>query len=68
METKCEYCERAVAWDETELLRGKRVCRDAKACQSAEDQAHNNYIASLRKRRREGDELTDSETMELAEG
>lgn len=64
---ECEYCHRRVPWSTTENRNERRVCIDKDACDAADESQHREYLAGLRKRQREGDELSDAEKAELAD-
>ena len=63
----CAYCATKRHWNQLESHKAGLVCRDAEACQAAEDKLHRAYLSALRRRQREGDELTDAEKEELNE-
>ena len=64
---ECEYCGRSRPFSTLELRNDKLVCIDRGACDAAEEGQHKEYLAELRKRQRDGDELSDAEKGELAD-
>jgi hypothetical protein len=63
----CEYCGAERPPEEMRLsASGRRVCRDVRACDARDAQHHREHLAELRRRQREGDELTEFEKQELA--
>jgi hypothetical protein len=64
----CEYCGRSVPFDELEFRHDRLVCKDTAACDAAGESQHREHLSGLRRRQREGDELTDAERAELSDG
>ena len=62
---ECEYCRTRKPYSELERRNERLVCRDRQACDAADEQQHRANIAELRRRQREGDELTEAEKQEL---
>jgi hypothetical protein len=63
----CVYCATERPWSQIRAANAGLVCRDSDACQKAEDKLHRAHLSALRRRQREGDELTDAEKQELAD-
>lgn len=65
--TACEYCGLQGELGEALEVRHDRIaCRDTGACDDREARTYSAYLADLRRRQRDGDELTEAEQMDLA--
>lgn len=64
----CEYCGSGRPVGELELRNDRIVCIDTKACDERDHQRHRDTLADLRRRQRAGDELTEAEKLDLADG
>lgn len=62
---ECEYCGRLLPFEELEERHEKLVCKDIKACDRASIAGEEAEESELRKRQREGDELTEAEKKRL---
>lgn len=67
---KCYYCEAQRDLSELEVREtiDELVCIDVEACDAESDKSFRAMLASYRKRLCEGDQLTDAEKRELADG
>lgn len=64
----CAYCGSRRPDGELEVRNGRIVCVDIKACDERDAEGHRAHLAELRRRQREGDELTEAEKQEVADG
>ena len=68
MELPCDYCARERPLGLLDTRKGELVCKDEFDCGAAEERGGGAYVANLRRRQREGDELTDAEAADLRAG
>lgn len=70
---KCSYCQAELIDGSGQVVRRYRrtasgmACNDIEACDKREAASHASEMAGLRKRQREGDELSGAEQAMLAE-
>lgn len=62
----CEYCERLMPVTALERRHDRLVCKDVQACDKADEKREKVELAELRKRLREGDDLTEAEKHRLS--
>lgn len=66
----CSYCGTKLDLSDGTAFRSVPhglACRDVAACDAREEQRHRTEVKELRRRRREGDELTEAEKQTLGD-
>lgn len=68
----CRYCGEPLDLNRPETWRTTRghgvACADVDACDRRDDDRHRRVVSDLRRRKREGDDLTEAEAETLREG